>query len=835
MWALRHARRELRGAGRHFAYLAACVSLGVAALVAVGSLGASVERTVAASGKSLMGGDVEIRSSQPLSPEGEAALAAHERAGARGVRIRELAAMAQAGEGADRRVLLVELKAVGAAYPLYGRVQTAPAASLGDLLGGGGALVQPAVLSRLGLAVGDTFRVGEAELRIAGTIVSEPDRAVGFFSLGPRVLIADADLAATGLVRLGSRVRHRALLRLPDGESAAAARETLAARLPEPGLRVTTYRHAQPGLRRFWDQLTVYLGLTGLVALFVGGIGVAVSVRALLRRRLATIATLKCLGAPWPRVFAAYLLQTAGLGLAGSVGGAVIGIALARGLAPVLTRLLPFPLDWTVSPGALLHGIAMGVGVTLLCALPPLAEIRQVPAALLQRREVEPRPLGWRAALAAVPMAIGLGALAVWQAGGWKVGGLFLGGFAGGLVLLYGAARVALGAARRLPRARWLAWRQGLANLGRPGGQAAAVLVTLGLAVMLVVAVALLEGGIRAALSGPSAARAPAFFFIDIQRDQEPAFTRLVTERAGHAPTLIPVVRARLGAVNGAPVARDSGRRDEAWFLTREYVLTWAAAPPERDVITSGRWWTPAEAAREPLISVENEIAKQLGVDVGGTLTWDIQGVPITARVTSLRKVDWRTFGANFFVIFSPGALEDAPGAFIATAETPPAQADALQTAVVAAFPNVSAIPVREVLERAAALVDQIALAVRLVAAVSILAGLIVLAGALAITRHERLYQTVIWKALGATRGLVARSFALEYALLGAAAGLAGTALAAALAWGVQRWLLEVPWVWQPAALAAGVVGSTVLALAVGYLGSYRLLGQKPLAVLRGE
>jgi putative ABC transport system permease protein len=458
-----------------------------------------------------------------------------------------------------------------------------------------------------------------------------------------------------------------------------------------------------------------------------------------------------------------------------------------------------------------------------------------VPPSLLLRHDVEPRPLGWRGVVTALPVAVGLSALALWQAGSWKVGGLFIGGFAGGLVILYLAARAALAGARRLPRVPCIAWRHAVAALHRPGGHSATVLVTLGLAVMLVVAVALLEGAIRAALSGPSAARAPAFFFIDIQPDQAQDFARLVAERTGSAPTLVPVVRARLAAVNGEPLSRDTGRRDEAWYLTREYVLTWAAARPERDVITSGSWWTPEEAAREPLISVEDEIAKSLGVGVGGRLTWDIQGVPITARVTSLRKVDWRTFGANFFVIFSPGALDGAPATFIATAQAAPAEADRLQSAVVAAFPNISAIPVREVLERAARLVDQIALAVRLVAAVSILAGLIVLAGALSITRHERLYQAVIWKALGATRGLIARTFAVEYALLGAAAGLAGTALAAALAWGVQRWVLEVPWLWQPAALAAGVAGATLLALAVGYLGSYRLLGQKPLAVLRGE
>jgi putative ABC transport system permease protein len=834
MWALRHGVRELRGAGRHFAYLAACVSLGVAALVAVGSLGRSVERTVAASGKAMMGGDVELRSSQPLSPTSEAAIAELAGGGARIARVRELAAMAQPAAGRGDRTLLVELKAVGAAYPLYGRLETVPPAPLADLIGGGRALVQEAVLSRLGLAVGDTLRIGEADFRVTGAIASEPDRAVGFFSLGPRILIAESDLPATGLVRLGSRVRYRTLVTVGGGD-VEAARDALATRLDDAGLRVASYRQAQPGLRRFWDQLTIYLGLTGLVALLVGGIGVSVSVRALLRRRIATIAMLKCLGAPWPRIFVAYLAQTAALGLAGSVAGALLGAALARFLAPALERLLPFPLDWTIAPAAVAHGIAMGVGVTLLCALPPLAEIRRVPPSLLLRHDVEPRPLGWRGVVTALPVAAGLSALALWQAGSWKVGGLFIGGFAGGLVILYLAARAALAGARRLPRVPCIAWRHAVAALHRPGGHSATVLVTLGLAVMLVVAVALLEGAIRAALSGPSAARAPAFFFIDIQPDQAQDFARLVAERTGSAPNLVPVVRARLAAVNGEPLSRDTGRRDEAWYLTREYVLTWAAARPERDVITSGSWWTPEEAAREPLISVEDEIAKSLGVGVGGRLTWDIQGVPITARVTSLRKVDWRTFGANFFVVFSPGALDGAPATFIATAQAAPAEADRLQSAVVAAFPNISAIPVREVLERAARLVDQIALAVRLVAAVSILAGLIVLAGALSITRHERLYQAVIWKALGATRGLIARTFAVEYALLGAAAGLAGTALAAALAWGVQRWVLEVPWLWQPAALAAGVAGATLLALAVGYLGSYRLLGQKPLAVLRGE
>jgi len=269
--------------------------------------------------------------------------------------------------------------------------------------------------------------------------------------------------------------------------------------------------------------------------------------------------------------------------------------------------------------------------------------------------------------------------------------------------------------------------------------------------------------------------------------------------------------------------------------LTREYALTWAAAPPGRDTVVAGRWWTAEEAARGPLISVEDEIARTLGVGVGDTLTFDVLGVPIAARIASLRKVDWRSLGANFFVIFSPGALEAAPRTYLATARVAPAAEPALQSAVVAAFPNVTAIPVREVLERIGAVVDQIALAVRVVAAASVLAGLVVLAGALSVTRAERLYHSVVLKAVGATRAAIARIFAVEYALLGVAAGLAGSALAGALAWGVQKWVLAVPWRWQPATLAAGGLLSALLALAVGFLGTFRLLGRSPLTVLRGE
>jgi len=832
MFTLRLAWRETRGAGRHFAYLIACITLGVGALVAVGSFAGSLERTVGRSARALMGGDVEIRSTQPLSAAGEAVVAETARGGVEVLRVQELVAMSAAGN----RSQIVELKTVAPGYPFYGELVTEPAAPVATLIGTGRALVHPSLLQKLGTAVGDRMTIGEADFVISGVILQEPDRAVGVFSLGPRVMIAPEDLPRTRLVRPGSRVRHRVLFRLPPETSADAFKEMVAARLPDTAARVTTYAQAQPGVRRFWNQLTVYLGLTGLVALMVGGIGVATSVRAFVRGKLDTIAVLKCLGAGWRQVLAAYLLQTVLLGLGGSLLGAALGTALQLALVPALSSLLPFPLEASVSVRSVLAGLAMGTGLTLLFALWPLLDIRRVPPALILRRDVEARLPGRRPWLAGVPIAAGLAALAFWQAGSFKVGALFVLGLAGALALLGFAARLVIAAARRLPRLRGLAWRQAVANLHRPGSHAGVVLVSLGLAVMLIVAVALLEQSLRAELADRGPERSPAFFFIDIQPDQAGPFARLVTLRAGHAPELTPVVRSRLATINGAPVAHDpQQKREEVWYLSREYVLTWAAEPPSHNTIVAGHWWSEDEARRGPLISVEEEIAKNLGVTVGGSLGFDIQGVTVEARVVNLRRVDWQSFNTNFFVIFSQGALDGAPSTYLATARVGPADEGAVQSAVTAAFPNVTAIPVREVLERIAAVLDQIALAVRLLAGVSIMTGLIVTAGALGVSRHQRLYQSVILKALGATRGLVARVFAVEYALLGVAAGLCGSLLAAALAWGVGRWALDIRWAGSPLTIASGVAGATLLALCVGFLGTFRLLGRKPLGVLRGE
>jgi putative ABC transport system permease protein len=832
------AWRETRAGWRHLVPLLVCVTLGVAALVSVGSFAAALDATLAREAKSLLGGDLELRSARPLDPEAEAALAGLTDRGAAVARVRELAGMARAGDG---RSLLTELKAVDDRYPLYGRLGAEPARPLPDLLRDRGALVEPALLARLGLVVGDQLAVGETTLTIRGVIENEPDRASGMVTLGPRILIAAPVLDESGLIRPGSRVRYRALLRLPESMAPRAAREALARDLADPAVRVAAYDEAQPGLRRFFTQLTTYLGLAGLASLFQGGIGVAAAVTTFVRRRRPTIAVLKCLGAESRTLVATYLLQSLALGLVGSLAGAALGIAAQPLLARAVAGMLPFAVEWRADPATLARAVAMGAATTVLCALWPLGGIRSVPPSVILRREVEPRQLPRRPWPLALPLVAGLAALAFWQAGSLKVGAIFIGAALAASLTLEALAWLLVRVAGSMTARRGFAWRHGLAGLRRPGGQTAGVVVALGVGVMLLMALALLEGSLGRQMDHERRQETPSFFFIDIQPDQRERFARVVRGAAGVEPALTPIVRARLAAINGVPVTRGmiDGRRergdDKTWYLTRDYALTWASEAPASNVVTRGRWWTAAEADARPRASVEVDAARYLGVDLGGVLAFDIQGVRIEAEVMSLRKVDWQTLSTNFFVIVSPGALDGAPTTFVATARVPAGAEGAVQDAVVAALPNVTAIPVRDVLERVAALMDQIAVAIRAVALVSITAGLTVMAGTVAASRYQRVYESVILRTLGATRGAVARAFAVEYACVGAAAGAGGTLLAVALAWVVLRFVLDTPWSLAPGALVLGVTLTMALALAVGFLGAWRLLGEKPLLVLRQE
>jgi len=843
-FALRMAWRETRGAARHFAVLFGCVALRVAALVSVGTFAANLDRTLTREARALTGGDLELRAPQPLDPAARAAVDALVRAGAVTTTVRDLVAMTRLP--ARGATLLVELKAVERAYPLYGRVETAPPSPLDGLLAdrgdAGGAVVEAPLLQRLGIAVGDPLVIGSARFIVTGVLVREPDRPVGLVTLGPRVIVAADALERTGLLQVGSRVRYRTLARLPAAVTARAAADDLARAIGDPSVRIAAFDESQPGLRRFFSQLATYLGLVGLASLLVGGVGIASTVTTFLRRQLATIAILKCLGAGSRVLLATYLIQTLSLALVGSLVGAALGVAAQPLLVRALAPFAPFVLEARWDAGTLARGIALGLLAALLCALWPLLSVRAVPPSLILRRDVDESR--WRARrpwAAALPIVSGLAALAVWQAGSFRLGGIFAGAALAALAILLGLSRALMRLARRVPRTRGLAWRHGLAGLDRPGGHTVRVVVAVGLGVMLLVAIALLEANLGRQLAYEQKREAPSFFFIDVQPDQREPFTHLVGDVSGVVPVVTPVVRARLAAIDGTPVTREliDRRKREApeknWYLTREYMLTWAAAAPPANAITRGRWWTADEASARPRVSVDDEAAKYFGVGVGGTLTFDVQGVLLEAEVMNLRKIDWQSLSANFFMVLSPGALDGAPTIYLATARVPPDLESRLQDRVVAAFPNVTAIPLRGVLERVSEVLAQISFAVRFMALFSIAAGLVVMAGALAATRYQRLYESVILKTLGATRWAIARAFAVEYACLGAAAGLGGTALAAVLAWIVLRFVLDTPWTLEPETLVLGVTLTTLVSLAIGLLATVRLLGRKPLSVLRQE
>ncbi len=950
LFAFRMAWRETRAAWRHFLYFFVCVALGVAALTGVGLFGTNVQRTVNKEARSLMAGDLEVRLSREMSQAGEQVLASLNARGVDAVHVSELVAMASvpppdSSKSSPTRSTalqplasqIVELKAVEAGYPFYGTFKVEPARPLMELLElpqascpwnivqeppppaplssqaakkakrktkaavqpappppCRGAVVQEALLIRMGLKLGDRLKIGEASFVLSGILRKEPDRVAGAFSLGPRVLLSRGGLADTQLVKPGSRVRERYLLRVPSTQPVEPLLYELRGRLASETARVVPYQDAQPQLQSFLDQLTRYLGLVGLTALFIGGIGVASTMQAFLREKFQTIAILKTVGAETGTILRTYVLQALLLGVIGSLAGTALGLSIQGALPTMLASFIPVEtIDLTVgvdrgSLGPIAKGLAMGVLTTLLFCLWPLLGIRDVRPASIFRRDVAlagEDPLGrtLRARIAdvrsglrtggwlgmtrtcaqgldgvrlgsAAAILTSLAGLAMWQAGSRNVGALFIGALAGAVVLLRLSAFALVRGLRFMSGVRSLSVRYAVGNLHRPGNQAVGVMVSIGIGVMVIVTVSLLERALVDQIGEQRPQDSPSFFFIDIQPDQKEAFLALLAERMpGVTVESTPLVRSRLYALNGQPVESEEAAERRAgppteeekrekqkqarknWYVTREYVLTQMEAFPKDNKIVRGRWWQPGERPETPLVSVEEDAALNLGLSVGGTVTLDIQGVTLEATVASLRKVEWGNFSTNFYMILSPGSLDYAPMTYVATIRVPEEQEVPLQQAVVAAFPNVTAINIGDVLDSLARILERLSLAIRAVALFCIVTGGIVMAAALTTTRYRRLYESVVLTALGATRGLIARTFATEYLLLGAIAGSIGVALSLGLSWALLTFIFELPWRLYPDVLLSGLFVTTVLALAVGFLSTFRLLGQRPLTVLRHE
>ena len=880
------AWRETRGAWRHFLYFFVCIAIGVSALVGVSLFAAHVEHAVSRQAKGLLGGDLEIRSSHPLSAESGTVLDALDQRGIIRTHVSELVAMAARttqGVTSAQATQIVELKAVEHGYPLYGQLKLEPSAPLDRLLHPDGsqcqtvpchgAVVQEALLLRMALAIGDRVKIGKAEFLITGLVRTEPDRMANAFSLGPRVMISAAGLHSSGLVQPGSRIRERVLLRLTPDTPLEPLRAELRGRLAADHVRVSGYRDAQPQLKQFLEQLSRYLGLIGLTALFIGGLGVAMSIHAFMREKLRTIAILKTLGADSSLVIGTYVLQAIGLGVVGSVAGMLLGILLQRVLPPMLAGAFVSDLLEQVgastelssaSIGPLVKGGALGLLTTVLFSLWPLLRVREIAPAAIFRREVgqdggeSVSRVSWRVNVGlhdrfglttACALILGLVALSIWQAGSWRVGGWYIGGVAMAILTLLVCARLLVALLRLMPKPRSISLRYAMGNVLRPGGHTAGILVAIGLSVMVIVTVSLVERALLRQVGESRPVDAPTFFFIDLQPDQTAAFAKLIAERTGgRMPEITPLVRSRLHAVNGAEVKveeerdqedrREEGSKEERrkqWYLSREYVLTFLDQLPKGNEIVHGVWWQKGQHFAVPQVSIEEEAARSLGLDVGSHIELDIQGATIRAEVSSIRKVDWGNFSTNFYMILSSGALDGAPITYVATIRVDPDREVPLQQAVVDAFPNVSAIHVGDVLRNFANVLDRLALAIRAVALFCVMTGALVMAAALAATRYRRLYESVILKAVGATRGLIARTFAAEYALLGCIGGILAVGLSSVLSWLVLTHLFDLTWNLHPMVLLIGLASTVLLTLLVGLLSTFRILGQRPLAILRHE
>ena len=880
------AWRETRGAWRHFLYFLVCIAVGVGALVGVSLFATHVDRAVTKEAKGLLGGDLEIRSSHPLSAKSWDDLRSLSERGIAVTHVSELVAMAaraDGGGGSGQTTQIVELKAIESSYPLYGTMRLEPARSIEQLLNPDvavckgmacrGAVVQEALLLRMGLAVGDRLKIGQTTFLITGVVRTEPDRMANAFSLGPRVLVMQEGLDAAELLKPGSRVRERYLLKLPVGMPFESLRAELRGRLASDNVRVSGYRDAQPQLKQFLEQLSRYLGLIGLTALLIGGLGVAMSIQAFLQEKLRTIAILKTIGADSAIVISAYVVQALGLGLLGSLAGMLLGILLQRVLPPLLAGMFVSDLlDQlgasaelsAISIGPLLKGGALGLFTTLFFTIWPLLRIREIKPAAIFRQEVESAPASstvqrarWWVRwglndrlniLTSVAVAIGLGGLSIWQAGSWKVGGLYFGGLSLAVVLLMVGARAFVKVLRLLPRLQPLSLRYAMGNILRPGSHTTGMVVAIGISMTIIVTVSLVEQELLHEVGETRPVDAPTFFFIDLQPDQTEGFAKLVQKQtAGRAPELTPLVRSRLHAINGEAVKLEEDReqderreenkeeRRKQWYLSREYVLTFLDQLPKGNEIVRGVWWKPGQAFPTPQVSIEEEAATSLGLEIGSRVTFDIQGATIDAEVASIRKVEWGNFSTNFYMILSPGSLDGAPLTYVGTIHVPPELEVPLQQAVVASFPNVSAIHIGDVLDNFARVLDHLALAIRAVALFCVVTGGLVMAAALAATRYRRLYESVILKALGATRGLIGRTFAAEYALLGMVGGVIAVGLSSALSWLVVTYIFDLSWSPQPVVLLRGLALTILLTLLVGWISTYQILGQRPLAILRHE
>jgi putative ABC transport system permease protein len=853
------AWRESRGSRGRILFFTLCLALGSMAVVGVAGLARTIREGMRVQSRELLGADVWIRSHRPLPDALDAELAAAEREGALASGVRLVTTMARAS--ASGKSQLCELKAVGPGFPFHGAIVLDPPMTLDAALAQGGAAVAGELATRLGLRLGDELAIGGARLVVRALVRDEPGRLDPTFTAGPRVFAALSDFAAMELEGFGSRVLYGALVAVPEGRAVEPFVDDLRERLDHvPDLRIEGHEETQPQVRRTVRRIEQYLGLVALLSLVLGGIGVAQIVRAWVAARSESIAVLRVLGFTPRDVVSMYAGHVVLIALAGSLAGAVAGSFLPLLVPAFLSDLLPTGVRIHWEPAPIARGVLLGTGIALAFSLPGLFGLRRVPPARVLRHEAEPLPPSLPLALAAgLALFAAVFAAALAQSGELDQALWFTAGAGALFGLLALGARGLLRLARAIPRARLAPELvHGVAALARPGAGVLGAVTALGLGALVVVTMLLVESRLAARLSTALPADAPTAFFLDVQPDQRSELEELLAREGATSVRTVPIVTARLAAIDGTsiealapttdvregrrdgPGSRDSlrsGERDSLrsgrgrWALRREQRLTWQAELTPDNRVVAGALWSDPERAE---LSLEEGYAEDIGAGLGSTLAFDVQGVIIELVVTSLREVDWESFGINFFLVAEPGVLDAAPHSVLAAARLPEGSEAAVQDAVVGALPNVSVIQVRAILEKVLVVLERGATAVKALGGFTVLVGVAILAAVASLSALTRVREAALLKTLGVTRGGVARLLALEFALVGLVAGLVGALGAAALAWAFFEHVLElgsaIPWWTVP---ATGLASAALAALA-GLAGSARALAARPIESLRG-
>ena len=874
------AWRETTSSWSRFLFLFLCMALGVGAIVAVDLFAHTVERSILGDARALLGGDLEISARRSFTPDTQDLLESLSARGMTASHITELVGMASAvtsPPSAPPNSQLVEIKAVDSTYPLYGTVTVNPDQNWRPLLDEPrtdchsspcyGTFVQEGLLFRLQIHIGSEIRLGHSHFKIMGILKKEPDQVANAFSLGPRILISRQALAATDLIRPGSRIHERVRLKTPATYPLSELEGELRGRLAREGIQIHSFQEAQPRLRRFLEQLSLYLGLLSLTILLVGGIGVACTIQGFLAQKTDNIATLKTLGADSTQVTGIYLTQCLLLGSIGSSLGALIGMGIFQIIPWMLDDLLPPDFKLAFSFWPVLKGMGVGMVASLIFSLWPLLSIRHISPALIFRQEVDQahqheKKESWlpqvrriinqlrhdrTRTLIGSAILLSLIMLAAYQSRSWSLGLFFSFAFLAALIALMTGTNLLFWGLRQIPLPQRFLLRHSTKNLQRPGNFTKAMTLAIGLGVMLMTSLFGIQQSLLDFIGHQIPAKAPTFFFIDIQPDQQTSFEKIIREYVPDSPpTLVPVVRSRLLQIQGQNIDPEAykGQRN-GWYFTREYVLTSLATLPQDNVITQGTWWETKhdnafskqnrDEQHYSLVSVEEDAAKHLGLSLGSLFTLDIQGVPLTAKVASIRKVDWSSFSMNFFMIFEPSALEGAPFTAIATARIPKSLEQPLQQAIVETMPNVTAIHVGDVLENIARIFQQLAIGIRSLALLCVITGAVVMMAAISVNRYRRLQELAILKAIGGTRNMLLGSLSVEFGLTGAFAGTVGLSLGVLLSWSIVHFFFDLPWNLQVSMLPLAWGLTVIGAILTGLLTTYRLLGFPPLPILRQE